>query len=90
MPEPGSELAREAMFEVIENQMRDGDPPETKQTHERLTAAGHSHDESMRMIACALSNEMFHMLKGQETFDQARYVSGLNALPDMPWANDED
>ena len=90
MSEPDPELAREAMFEVVENQMRDGDPPETKQTYERLIGDGHSHDESMRMIACVLSNEMFHMLKGQETFDQARFVAGLDALPEMPWAEDED
>ena len=90
MSELDPELARDAMFEVVENQMRDGDPPETKQTYERLTKGGHSHDESMRMIACVLSNAMFHMLKGQEAFDQARYVAGLNALPEMPWADDED
>ena len=90
MAEPNPELAREAMFEVIENQMRDEDPLETKQTYGRLTGDGHSHDESMSMIACVLSNEMFHMLKRKETFDQARYVAGLNALPEMPWADDED
>lgn len=30
MSAPDPELAREAMFEVVENQMRDGDPPETR------------------------------------------------------------
>jgi len=33
---------KEAFLEVVENQLRDNDPPETKETLTRLIAAGHS------------------------------------------------
>ena len=89
MSQPDPELAREAMFEAVENQMRDGDPPETKHTYDRLTRDGHSHDEAMRLIGCVLSNEMFHMLRGKETFSHARYAAGLNDLPEIPWVEGE-
>ena len=55
-------LAREAIFEVIQNLVRDQNPPETKQTHERLIAEGHSHDETMKLIGCVLTSEMSEIL----------------------------
>lgn len=44
MSEPNPEAVRAAMSEVVETQMRDGDPPETKETYDRLIADGHDHD----------------------------------------------
>jgi hypothetical protein len=43
MTEPDSEIAQTAIFEIIDNQMRDETPPETKQTFDRLIADGYSH-----------------------------------------------
>lgn len=33
------------ILEVVENQIRDGDPPETQQTFERLLATGHARQQ---------------------------------------------
>jgi hypothetical protein len=61
MSQPDPHIALDAIFEIIENQKRDGDPPEAGQTYDRLIRDGHSHNEAMRMIGCVLSNEMFHI-----------------------------
>ncbi|MCB9870149.1 MAG: hypothetical protein H6837_09850 [Planctomycetes bacterium] len=67
------------MFEVVENQLRDNDPPETRVTLDRLVAEGHSVSEAKRLIACVVVAEMFHVMKHHEPYDQDRFVAGLRA-----------
>jgi len=85
MDEEGSEAARAALFQAIDQQVANGDPPETAETLNRLLEAGHSRDEAYRLIGCALGDEMFHVMKEEREYDAARYVRLLQALPDMPW-----
>ncbi len=79
------EIAREAIFEVIENQMRDGTPPETKQTFDRLRGDGYSHEDTMKLIGCVVSTEIFDVLKNKEPFNEKRFVAALHSLPTLPW-----
>jgi hypothetical protein len=44
-------------MEVVENQLRDGNPPETKQTFDRLLAEGHDEAEARRLIGCVVVAE---------------------------------
>ena len=90
MTTPDPEIARAAIFEIIENQMRDGTPPETKQTYDRLIAAGHSREETMKLIGCVVSSEIFDVLKARQPYNQERYVAALKALPKLPWDDDDD
>jgi hypothetical protein len=69
--------------------MRDGTPPKTKQTYERLIADGCSHEETMKLIGCVLSSEISEMLQSREIYDQERYVAALHALPELPGDNDD-
>ena len=48
-----------AIIEVVENQLRNNDPPQTGQTFKRLIAAGHSEKEAKRLIACMSSQRRF-------------------------------
>jgi len=70
-----------AMLEVVENQLRDGTPPETKQTLDRLIKEGHSEEEAKRLIATVVASEIFGVLKQKRPYDQARYVAALQRLP---------
>ena len=79
------DIARAAIFEIIENQIRDGTPPETKQTYDRLIAEGHSHEDAMRLIGCVVSSEIFDVLKKSQPYNEERYVAALNSLPKLPW-----
>jgi len=90
MTDPSPEILRGAIFEIIENQIRDGTPPETEQTYDRLIAEGHSHEETMKMIGCAVTSEMFDVIKQSQPYDEQRYVAFLQALPELPWDDDED
>lgn len=86
-PEEAEDQARRrAIFlEVVENQLRENNPPETRATLQRLMAAGKDRDEAMRLIGCALAAEMYEILQHKSEFDQARYVRYLHGLPAMPW-----
>jgi hypothetical protein len=79
-----------AIIEVVENQLRNDDPPQTRQTFKRLIEAGHSEKEAKRLIACVVSAEIFDVLKKNEPFNLDRFVKGLNKLPTMPWEEEEN
>jgi len=78
-----------AILKVVENQLRNNDPPQTKQTFERLNAAGHSEDEAKRLIGCVVTSEIFDVLKKQEPFNLDRFVKALDRLPAIPWEGED-
>ena len=76
---------REAILEVINNQIRDNDPPETKQALDRLQEEGFSKEETLKLIGYVVASEVFTVLKENRSYDKKKYVSALNALPKLPW-----
>jgi len=75
---------RKLILEIIDNQIRDNNPPETKQTLDRLISEGFSTEGAKDMIGYVVISEMSDMLKGEETFNEQRFVAALNRLPEMP------
>ena len=88
MNDESSEIAREAIFEVIENQLRDNKPPITRETYTRLKSEGFSKEEAMNLIGCALSVELFEVMKNKQEFNSERYSNNLKTLPKLPWENE--
>lgn len=76
------------LLEVVENQVRDGTPPATRATLERLITAGETREDALHLIACVLSAEMFEMLEEKRVFDAAGYTAMLDALPTLPYDAD--
>ena len=83
--QPFNPHLQRAILEVVENQLRDGTPPETRSTLERLMADGRSREEAVKLIGCVVSTEIFDVLKNQEPYNETRYVAALRALPKLPW-----
>ena len=75
---------RKAFLEIVDNQLRANDPPETKQTLDRLIKEGYSRDEARRLISCVVAVELSDVLRTEQPFDLARFISGLNNLPELP------
>ena len=71
---------RRAMLEVVHNQLRDGTPPETRATVDRLVAGGYSREQAVEKIAGAVESEMLAVLRTRRPFDEARYTAALRAL----------
>ncbi|MFH1128947.1 MAG: hypothetical protein V1699_06025 [Candidatus Omnitrophota bacterium] len=78
-------VLKQVILEVVDKQLKDLDPPETKETYNRLVAGGISEQEARRLIGCVVSSEIFDVLKQQQPFDHSRFVKALNKLPKLPW-----
>ena len=89
MPDNNGRILRQAVFEIINNQVRDGTPPETKQTLDRLMSEGHTRNEAMKLIGCVVSSEIFEVLKKKQPYNEERYVAALHTLPELPWDDEE-
>jgi hypothetical protein len=68
------------MVYIVENQIRNSNPPETRQTLERLLAAGYSRKQAIEMIGSALVEEIWAILHDYKPFDRARFTASLERL----------
>ena len=74
-----------AILEIVDTQLREGTPPETGQTFERLIAEGYSPHAARDLIGCVVVNEIVEVLGRSEAYDEARFVAALRQLPRLPW-----
>lgn len=77
-------LLREELKSVVDKQIEEGDPPETRDTCERLENAGYSEDEIKEMIATVLVVEMHTVVSEGQPFNRKRYAKMLHNLPTLP------
>jgi hypothetical protein len=79
----------EAIHEVVENQLRDLDPPETKETFDRLIEEGYSEEQARTLIGLVVAGELFDILKYRKPYNRERYVTALRRLPELPVDEEE-
>jgi len=82
-------IDQSTLFEVLENQLTDNYPKEVTATLMRLRMTGHSREEALELMACALAPEMYAVIERQESFNLERYVAHLALLPATPWLEEE-
>jgi hypothetical protein len=80
----GNGYLKSNIIQVVNNQLNSNDPPETKETYNRLLGLGYTSDEAKDLIGIVVSSEIFEVLKRQEVFNKDRFVKALNKLPDTP------
>ena len=71
-------------LEVVENQIRDNDPPETRATLARLKSQGISEEDAKLYIGQAVCVEVWDIMKNKTEFNIQRFVRNLNNLPSEP------
>ncbi len=79
-----NEILREQIFEIIKNQLRDNDPPETRITYDRLIQNGFDDFQTRQMIGQCLAVELFEVMKYKKPYNNERYIKNLKALPKEP------
>lgn len=77
-------ILRQQFLATVENQLRDGDPPETALTLLRLKEAGYDEQQAKDMISACVAAEMFSVMESNKPFNQQRYVNCLARLPKLP------
>jgi hypothetical protein len=68
---------RDGMLDTVLNQINTNDPPEARDTYDRLIDEGASNSQALRLMADALKIEMNRMLTEATPFDAARYAALL-------------
>jgi len=78
-----NEQEENTFLAVVDIQLRDGNPPEAKQTFDRLVAEGLSQKYARLLIGNLLARDIQVSLKTKQGWDINAYVAALNHLPDM-------
>ena len=68
---------RDAMLDTVLSQIDTNDPPEARETYDRLVDEGASNSQALRLMADALRIEMNRMLSEATPFDNKRYAALL-------------
>jgi hypothetical protein len=74
---------RDAMLDTVLNQIDRGEPPEARETYDRLIDSGASNSQALQLMAAALRTEMARMLTESKPFDNARYAEALKKIPSI-------
>ena len=80
-----NENLRKHIFEIIKNQIKNNDPPETKATYDRLRNEGYDDFQARQLIGQCLAVELYNVMKFKKPYDNERYVKNLLALPKEPF-----
>ena len=72
--------------EIIENQLRQGDPPEARQTVDALMRAGVMRHDAIHRLAGVMANQIYRILQHSVEFDRVRYVRELQELREQAGA----
>jgi hypothetical protein len=78
------ERLRDTIFEVINNQIKADDPPETALTLERLVKEGYSDFQARQLMGQAVVIEVVDALKNKKPYNEQRYIRNLKNLPREP------
>ena len=68
------------LLEVVDNQMKNNDPPVTNETFKRLVSQGYSPEKAKENIASVVVEYIFDIMKYGNTFDLKKYIDDLKAL----------
>jgi len=77
-------LLIQQFLKTVDNQLRDNDPPETRQTLDRLQQEGYAERDAKLLIAQCVAAEMMAVMQSNEPFNEVRYVKWLHQLPKSP------
>jgi len=86
-PETNAQLAA-TILEIVDTQLRDGKPRETRQTFDRLISAGYTPEGARQLLAHVVVREIFTVMARGERYDQARFIAALHRLPSLPDAEE--
>jgi len=77
-------LFKEIFLKTVYNQLGKNDPPQTRDTLERLKKEGYSEEDAKLVIAQCVASEMVKVVSTKTPFNTIRFVKCLNNLPNTP------
>lgn len=84
-----NDILKAQFLSIVDRQLKENDPPETKLTLERLQKEeGFTLDECRGLIAQCVAQEIASVMSSNEPFNKERYLRLLSELPNPPMPND--
>ena len=71
---------KKIILDVVNNQLKDNDPPVTKQIYEKLLNAGYSVKEAKEKIGAVALTEIYEVMKQNQPYNEKRYTEALNEM----------
>ncbi|WP_237715528.1 hypothetical protein [Pelosinus fermentans] len=71
---------KKIVLQVVDNQLRENNPPITKITFERLQQSGYTTQQAKEKISAVLLEEMYDVLKTKQPYNEERYSNKLLKL----------
>lgn len=71
---------KRTILAVVNNQLRENNPPITRMTLERLGKLGYTEEIAKEKIAAVLIEEIYDVMKNNEVYNEERYSRKLRAL----------
>ncbi len=74
----------DAIMSIVENQLSENNPVETRETLDRLMLEGWSEENSLKLIGQCVVVELFGVMKYKAKFNEKRFIRNLKNLPKTP------
>ena len=68
------------ILEVVDNQLRENNPPVTKESYDKLIDAGYSAREAKEKIGAIVIEEIYDVMKENQPYDEKRYTQALRNM----------
>ncbi|HMQ49961.1 MAG TPA: hypothetical protein PKA00_20985 [Saprospiraceae bacterium] len=78
------EIVKQQFLQAVEDQLQNNQPPETRQTLDRLKDLGYSESDAKLLIAQCIAVEFFHTVKDNQPYNNDRFINNLHHLPEFP------
>ena len=81
-------ILKAVYLEAVDTQLRDNDPPETRQTFDRLRAEGITEKDAKLLIGSVIAAETYEIMKSGTPFNKERFIRNLDRLPDQTFLDE--
>ena len=71
---------KQHILDVVDNQLRDNNPPIARETYERLKADGYTSQQAKEKIAAVVVEDIYEIMKNNTPHNEAEYEKRLRAL----------
>lgn len=68
------------ILEIVENQLRENDPPAARQAYQKLLDVGYSTREAKEKIGAVVLEEIYDVVKENQPYDEKRYRLALEEM----------
>jgi hypothetical protein len=79
-----NEQLRDSLFEAVDDQLKNNDPPEAKMAYDRLKNNDYDDLTIRQLLAQCVLVEIVEIMNGNENPDRSRLIQNLNNLPKEP------